>query len=435
VTQYVHDVTVHETRERLFLVRGATSDRQAEAMVSLFLEAGLEAMADGKVTLVEKKGSGELLKPARSTSSTWEERRAMDDVKVTPLSQVAPRLPEQGRIRLGEKTGQAMRAIDTFRFTSPDREAIVLLAERYGGTPRAWNDPRAGTAGQWEVKTTSAVIDIALPPGSLSVWYELWSSAGLQRRCDGEQCEQTLASGFRRTVDCPCAEAGRMQCKPVTRMAVYLPGVPFGGVWRMETKSWNALHELKGMEAVLSELQETSGRLLAATLTLEQRTKAVGGQTRHFVVPKLAIRTSLEGLMAGQAELSPMQVASAASPPAALTAAVDAEVVEAEVVGGEEDVNAREWAAKIAATYQLADEDERCQVLAPLVLTRFPWLRTVEAVLDQVALACTRQTATYHQLAPPQRQRLVQVLADLAEGTATAEETGDGRVRLRKPTP
>ena len=37
--------------------------------------------------------------------------------KVTPLDNMG-RTPEQGRIRLGVKTERAMKAIDTFRFTS-----------------------------------------------------------------------------------------------------------------------------------------------------------------------------------------------------------------------------------------------------------------------------------------------------------------------------
>ena len=37
--------------------------------------------------------------------------------EVTPLQNLG-RVPEQGRIRLGVKTERAMKALDTFRFTS-----------------------------------------------------------------------------------------------------------------------------------------------------------------------------------------------------------------------------------------------------------------------------------------------------------------------------
>ena len=43
------------------------------------------------------------------------------------------RTPEHGRIRLGVKTERAMKSLDTFRFTSPDKEAIEQIADAYGG--------------------------------------------------------------------------------------------------------------------------------------------------------------------------------------------------------------------------------------------------------------------------------------------------------------
>ena len=48
--------------------------------------------------------------------------------KPAPLTEMN-RIPEQGRIRTGIKTERAMRALDTFRFTSADREAICQLAD------------------------------------------------------------------------------------------------------------------------------------------------------------------------------------------------------------------------------------------------------------------------------------------------------------------
>lgn len=355
----------------------------------------------------------------------------MTNRTVLPLADIAGRMPEQGRIRLGEKTGSAMRSLDTFRFTSPDRDALVALARQYGGTVQPWADPKAGVRNQWELRSTAATIAIALPPGSLSVWMELWSDAGLQRRCDGVGCEETLQSGFRRSVPCLCEKAGKLACAATTRMAVILPGLPFGGVWRMETKSWNAMHELRGMEQILSALQQNSGRLLAATLTIEKRSKVVKGQRKVFVVPKLAIRSSIEELMSGQAELAPMQLASPAGVPA-LEQGGDDDLVEAEVVEEDQDVNAREWAEKIAATYQITDEDERCQELAVHVLRRFPWMRTVEHCLDMVARGCTRGSADYGGLSDEQRVKLIGVLHDLAEGKATAEEVDGDSVRLKR---
>ena len=52
--------------------------------------------------------------------------------EVTPLRNLG-RVPEQGRIRLGVKTERAMKALDTFRFTSADHDAICQVADIYGG--------------------------------------------------------------------------------------------------------------------------------------------------------------------------------------------------------------------------------------------------------------------------------------------------------------
>ena len=43
------------------------------------------------------------------------------------VAQLQRRAPEAGRIRLGIKTGRAMKSLDTFRFTSPHRDAIEEL--------------------------------------------------------------------------------------------------------------------------------------------------------------------------------------------------------------------------------------------------------------------------------------------------------------------
>lgn len=52
---------------------------------------------------------------------------------ITPLSNIDRRAPEAGRIRIGIKSGRAMKSIDTFRFTSPHQDVIEQLADMYGG--------------------------------------------------------------------------------------------------------------------------------------------------------------------------------------------------------------------------------------------------------------------------------------------------------------
>src|SRR3954468_13623690 len=97
---------------------------------------------------------------------------------VQPLAERDSRMTEHGRIRFGVKTGKAMKAIDTLRFTSPDKAAIDELAKLYGGTVKAWSDDKSAVKNQYEVITQAREIDVVLPPGSLSSWYELWTGGG-----------------------------------------------------------------------------------------------------------------------------------------------------------------------------------------------------------------------------------------------------------------
>ena len=101
------------------------------------------------------------------------------------------RLPEQGRIRFGMKHPQRKfpMSLDTFRFTSPDRNAIEKVAEVFGGDPKPWNEPRAQQKHQWEVLTRADCIDVwalrfgALKEADLSV--KTWRDRQLThpRRC------------------------------------------------------------------------------------------------------------------------------------------------------------------------------------------------------------------------------------------------------------
>ena len=62
---------------------------------------------------------------------------------IVPIAKDYGRIPEQGRIRLGIKTERAMKALDTFRFTSPDPGAIEAIAGLYGGKTKPWIEMKA----------------------------------------------------------------------------------------------------------------------------------------------------------------------------------------------------------------------------------------------------------------------------------------------------
>ena len=236
-----------------------------------------------------------------------------------------------------------MKAIDTFRFTSKDREALCQIADCYGGRVEEWT-PQRSKEQQWEVISGSSEIRVFLPQNSIDVWYEEWSGGGLVRRCEGLNAQVEIQTPDGTDIDmvpCHCSqqvELNRpMSCDPHTRLSVILPDIRFGGTWRLESKGWNASKELPAMSEVITQMQAMG--IVEGVLSLEKRTKKSGGQTRNFVVPKLSTNTSPLEIMQGKAIPKIREVP---NPPAlseavqkevddfTMHAVVDAEIVESE---------------------------------------------------------------------------------------------------------
>ena len=262
---------------------------------------------------------------------------------IQPLADLDSRAPEAGRIRLGIKTGKAMRSLDTFRFTSPFKDCITALADLYGGEAKPWTDPKASPSNQWEVITNASEIEVFLPPNPVSTWYEMYSGAGLLRRCDGLTCQVPQQTGPQQwepvETPCICTAKGNMECSPHTRLKVLLPNVPFRGIWRLETKGWNALKELPGMADLIRQLNE-SGSMVRVALGIEKRTQMRPSGKRNFVTPTLTMLDTPLEIMTGKASITAL--APTSTPTAALPAAPKDEVIEAEIV----DDDPREVAAR-----------------------------------------------------------------------------------------
>lgn len=218
---------------------------------------------------------------------------------VVPVADLGRRMVEHGRIRLGIKSGKAMKSIDTFRFTSPDKAAIEQLADQYGGEAKPWSDPKASPTNQFEVITKANDIAVWIMPGGLDVSYEMWSGGGCVRRCDGvevETSQRTFDADYEPViVPCICDAKQKLECRPYTRLNVVIPSIRFGGSWRLESKGWNAAEELPGMADMIAQLQDTG--VLRGRLRLEHR-QSQGGR-RKFVVPTLAIDMSVEEILSG----------------------------------------------------------------------------------------------------------------------------------------
>lgn len=236
---------------------------------------------------------------------------------IVPTRDLQRRLPEAGRLRFGVKTAKAMKAIETWRATSHDEQAIRQLADAYGGTPQPWEG--APTPGQWEVITEANELRVVLPPDPLggTPIYEQWSGGGCQRRCDGVDCEIITQGpdGLEpQQVPCICSVNEEMACDPRLRLSVVLPDVRFAGVWRLETKSWNAVAEIPGMVDLIQSLQDRG--LTRALMALEQRKQVKGGKTRHFIIPVLRVADSLDAIASGAMQVGAGSVAEIGTAPA-----------------------------------------------------------------------------------------------------------------------
>jgi hypothetical protein len=222
---------------------------------------------------------------------------------VTRIDQLDYRLPQAGRIRTGEQVkarSGKMRpvAMDTFKFTSGERELLEPLAKKYGGTIAAWNVP--GSGDKWQVKTNATKIDVQVHvAGSVSLAYELWDPH-LERRCNGDQCQVVMTSADdagEQTIDCLCARRGVLECQKIMRLSVLLPKMPSLGAWRFDTHSENTITETLGF---MKYMQEWAGNgLHECTMRIEERRRP----GKVFKVVVLDYEGGIESLLAGESRL------------------------------------------------------------------------------------------------------------------------------------
>lgn len=215
-----------------------------------------------------------------------------------PILDLQKRARELGRIRLGQKSASGFpEKLDRFRFTGHSQTLIAKVAQLYGGEIREWT-PAGGTQ-QWEVISDSNRLPIMVPPQPVSQWYEFWTRAGCQHRCDGQRNVLT---------DEPCDPEDPKHIeavkKPTTRLNVVLRDVEGIGVWRVETHGFNAAIELPDVAEFLAQ----AGGYVNGWLSLEQRTSIEqtdqGPKTRHFLVPIIEVDVTPAQLMAGHGRVA-----------------------------------------------------------------------------------------------------------------------------------
>lgn len=236
---------------------------------------------------------------------------------MSPIADIQARYRELGRIRLGyqEDTGKTYTSgprkgqpimrpvkIDRFRLTSQWGQLIDQAAQAYGGQVSEWTNQ-----GQREFQVITELADdhgvaylpIVIPTTSecFSQWYELWTGAGLERRCDG--ITQKTNSGA--ACVCPSdpderdtlAKEGKA-CRVTTRQSVMLPDLSDMGTWRVETHGWHAASEMGGVADLLENAAGHGAAFIPAELRLQEKTVRKPGQpVRKFYVPAISFRGRL----------------------------------------------------------------------------------------------------------------------------------------------
>jgi hypothetical protein len=238
---------------------------------------------------------------------------------VVPIAQIARRLPELGRIKDGVKVAGKghPKAIDTLRFTSQDPRALAQVAAALGGEVKAYSDPKSTDT--HELITPVAETPVILPPDPLggTPMYELYGGGGRERWCDGVTCEQWRKGPDGPEpyeVECLCAAAGELTCRPTIHLSVILPFTRLGGTWRWTTHSHNAAQELPAMVDAIQSMQAKG--LTRGVLRVDSRTQTIAGVTRHFKVPVLGVDATADELASGQATFGALS-AGAPTPTAA----------------------------------------------------------------------------------------------------------------------
>lgn len=183
--------------------------------------------------------------------------------RITSVIDQQHRLRELGRIRFGERKGEKRpgRPMTLPRVTSTDRSIVEEVASVYGGEVLPW-EREEGAAPEWEVSITNEQgLAVAVPPHitpSTQV-FEQWAKGFPVSKCDGETV-QFRKDGRWIERACVCEARGQdfseRPCKKTTRILVGLLGINRLGLFRVDTKSFNAGEELP---ATLHFLQ-ASGR-------------------------------------------------------------------------------------------------------------------------------------------------------------------------------
>ncbi len=180
----------------------------------------------------------------------------------------ARRLPRLGKIRLGikkisPKTKKEYPS-ETDYFVCPEEVEKI-----YGKTPRE--------------------LDVMLPVEDIGITfpqaYEYYGSGkGLKCIGDGETAERKDDGGFWQERDCPCELFEEGKCSQRAHLSVILPEVSVGGIYQIDTSSYNSIIDLNSS---IDYVKAMVGRVAMVPLKLVRQptdTHHEGKKQTHYTL-------------------------------------------------------------------------------------------------------------------------------------------------------
>lgn len=145
----------------------------------------------------------------------------------------------------GESTGNRPgKDLDHFRAEFPEHlkaELEPLWQKLYGSEPREFSAVLAGGNADevWQA------------------WYEKWATAGLVRRCDGENIVQQYADGKMNYTGCgPCQQEKECGCAPSGRLRLILPELWQAGYIGVVALTTHSIYDIGEVTAFMSMVSQ-----------------------------------------------------------------------------------------------------------------------------------------------------------------------------------
>lgn len=225
---------------------------------------------------------------------------AKQPIELLRRQRVAGTLRMGAKVAMGGKNQDGSNktrpaALETWRITSDDKALLEKIASMYGGEVKPWE----GNPGKFDLITESSEIGVILEPGVTEIEraYEFWQGGGCQRRCQGgdgsDVCEVTdPQTGLKSKKPCFCEQLeDKNQCKPVSRVAMRLAGVPTFGPFNYSSTGIFAAMELPSQIEIM--MQNFPNGALCMLAIQPRELKVPGKPTKQFKVAVIRYRVGL----------------------------------------------------------------------------------------------------------------------------------------------